>query len=402
MSRRPRSVMTRSKRSVAVAAALALAYGLAALVSGVDRVGEDHPAWGAYVPRVLAVRSLKPQAAHLFDTHQGPALVALATDYVSRAPYDGMATGLLGGGRAIMGQDAQADQAFRVAAQSGWQLPLVQWYWLNRSLQLGDGGLAAMRLDALLRRNPGLESSPVVMAPFESDPELQPYLLERMALLPDWLGFFSADVGLNISDDRMNLRADLLNRLAAQGHPIGCDAAQPITHRLVQQAHARLAMTFWRAQCPQAGQDVLADGPLRAVSNDNSNASAFRWDVLGTGDVSVDVRPGAGGNVLQVHNSSGFAMPFVRQLIVAPAGDYDLTWVARGGGTGGAPVAPTVGCGTDGAVPALAVTSLGGNRWASRVHLDEACEGHWLAFQLSATGGDTTFGPVTMRHAVQP
>lgn len=398
--RRHRTALTRSKRSLLTVGALALVYGVAALGSGIDREGEDHPRWSSVMPRAFAVRSLQPRGAALMAARQGPALVNLARDYVSRAPYDGVASSMLGTGLILTNRPVDADKAFRVGAQFGWRLPIVQYYWLDQSLQLGDGALAAMRLDALLRKSPGLASSATLMEPFEANPALHPYLLAHMEANPDWLGAFAADTSPNVSDDRLGLRADILDQLAMRNHPIGCIAARPITARLVQQGRALAAMHFWRTQCrdPQAG--VVNDGLFREASLDNAKTSAFRWEVLGSGDVYVDIKPGDGGNMLTGRNNSGFAMPFVRQLILAPAGDYDLTWHATGGNPGaGPPVTPTLSCYASDTVPALPVKAEGQGVWTSRIHLGGECEGQWLNFQFQGNSTDITFGNVTMRAA---
>jgi hypothetical protein len=386
--------------AIAAASAIALVYGVLALGSGLDRAGEDRPALAAWVPDAIAIRSLKARGSHLLETRQGPALVDLGGRYVGRAPYDGVASALLGAGLLMTGKDIPADKAFRVAAQFGWRLPLVQAYWLDQSLRLGDGELAAMRLDALLRQNPGRTSSAPLLAPFESQPELQPYLIARMAMNPDWVSYFSGDVSANVSNERIAQRAAILDQLAAQGHPRGCAGATPITQRLVLQGQIAMAMQYWQAQCPDAGTGLLRDGQLRQVTPDNQNATAFGWELLTNGDMSVDVQPTAGGNMLQLRNGSGFALPFTRQLIVAAPGDYDLTWYAKGGNAGGAtPVAPTLDCQANGLVPPLAVSPAGADRWTSRVHLGAECEGHWLGFQLAGNSRDVAFGSVTLRPA---
>jgi hypothetical protein len=91
--------------------------------------------------------------------------------------------------------------------------------------------------------------------------------------------------------------------------------------------------------------------------------------------------PASGGG-LTIGSDAPFTRAFVRQLIVAPAGHYRLSWVeGPAGGTAAPRIEPAVGCAMDALQKLDAGRGIDG-RVEARFALDGDCEGHWLTLSI--------------------
>ena len=236
---------------IRVAASLAcVAYGIVALGSGLDRESGRWPALAESVPTPFASKALEVRGLNAMLAGDWQTGLDLGEAFVRGAPIEPTATAILGGAREMRGDAGGADAAFRVAGQMGWRVPLTQRYWMGRALAVGDYRVAAQRLDAMLRQQPGLLADRSLLDPMEGNPEGQQALAGLMPAKPDWLSYYMQDTG-DVPEDILLLRAQVLARAAKLGAVGGCEGAAALAHRLAELGDASVAAQLWREQCPR-------------------------------------------------------------------------------------------------------------------------------------------------------
>ena len=146
-------------------AGLMLAYALAALASGMER---------------MAAQRAGP-----------PADLATARAGFSAQPLSALAAGALAAAEWRAGNGAMAERVFRHAAQLGWREPATQLYWLQVAAAAGQWGNAAKRYDALLRVDPRRAALAELAAPLEGAGAGRTSLARRIALRPHWLADYA-------------------------------------------------------------------------------------------------------------------------------------------------------------------------------------------------------------------
>lgn len=370
------------RRLLPLACALAVCAGYAGLAvgNGLDRAAERKPALAALVPGPFAARALPGIAEAQLSQGRPQAALITARRAILADPVEPANTALLGGAQLALGEDANADRAFRVAGQFGWRYPLTQLYWLRQALALEDYRVAALRLDALLRQDPALLQQGDVVASIEAKPEGRAALVERMAQGPEWLAPYAHDTW-DIPAPVAISRAHVLDDLAARGHPLGCARARALTARLVATGQAAEADRFWKAHCAVPRQGLLSD-PNFAGLEIHVTDSPFEWMVIGDSDVSVNLETAPAGNRVALASSASFPRRVLTQLVPLVPGSYQLTWHVQ---TDQGPTADRIAAALDcpqGAHQTLVSHPAGGDRWAANFTVDAACPARWLSLWI--------------------
>lgn len=237
----------------AVIIGLSIVYTGLAAGSGADRLTATRPEMAPTIPAQFASEALRVAGAQALADGDVRATLALGKRALRDAPADPQSAAMFGAGLLASGDQAPADQAFRVAGRLGWRVPITQSYWLGKALSASDYDLAALRLDALLRQQPQLLSQRQVMDPMERNPAGRAALIKRMALHPEWLPVYTADVQSTPPDVVMQ-RSAVFEEAAHQGLMLGCDAIAPIIARLIalnlRDQAGRLSQVHCRAQQP--------------------------------------------------------------------------------------------------------------------------------------------------------
>ena len=237
----------------AVIIGLSIVYTGLALGSGADRLTATRPAMATRIPALFASEALRVAGSQALADGDVRATLAIARRALHDAPADPQSAAMLGAGLLASGDQAPADQAFRVAGRLGWRVPITQSYWLSKALSASDYDLAALRLDALLRQQTQLLSQRQVMDPMERNPAGRAALIKRMALHPEWLSVYTADVQSTPPDVVMQ-RSDVFEEAGHQGLMLGCDAIAPIIARLIalnlREQAGRLAKAHCQPQQP--------------------------------------------------------------------------------------------------------------------------------------------------------
>ena len=173
--------------SVAAVTLLSLVYAALVLGNGFDRLSESRPELASSIPSLFASEALRIAGAQALSDGQALRAVKLGKQALRDAPTDPQSAAMFGAGLLASGQEAKADQAFRVAGGLGWRVPITQSYWLSKALAVSDYQLAALRLDALARQQPALILEPQLLDPFERNPAGRTAIIQRIALQPEWL-----------------------------------------------------------------------------------------------------------------------------------------------------------------------------------------------------------------------
>lgn len=244
-----------------MALVIAVAYVGLACGSGLDRLTATRPELANSVPSLFASEALRAEGAQALAGNKADLMIEIGTRALRDAPTDPQSAAMLGAGLLLKDNQPQANKVFLVAGQLGWRVPITQSYWLSKALAASDYRLAALRLDALLRQQPGLASERQLLDPMERNPAGRSALVQRMALKPEWLPNYAMDVTSSPADVVLQ-RSDVLAEAGRQGLILGCTTIAPIVARLIELKLPNEAHRLASEHCPENER-----GPVSAVGN---------------------------------------------------------------------------------------------------------------------------------------
>jgi hypothetical protein len=371
------------------AAALLLLYAAVVVGDGIDRMARRNPLVAGLVPASFAAAALSPLAAASLMMHDNAASLGNAGAAVAVAPLEPSNAGLLGSALFAQGRTAAAEAAFRVAGQMGWRDQPTQAYWLQSALLAGDWDVAARRLDAMLRLNPALTRQYLLLAAFESNPKGRDALVERLVQRPNWMeAYFSPgdDISRAALDDRGDIFAGLQARI-----PLGCDIGAGYAAQLVAAGEVARGHAIWRDSCSQRDASLVHDPNFVDIAR--RVAVPFDWQLVPNSSVTaVPADAGndaeGGGKGLRVRNDAPIARAFARQMIVAPVGNYRLSWREGPSVAGaGSRIEAMIACGSEDPRKLDAGRGIDG-RITAEFSANGECEGRWLTFLIGPGTGD--------------
>lgn len=391
------------RRAIGIAAIALLGYGGLAIGSGLDRLTQRTPQAASLVPGPFAARALRTRAGQALEKGDAQAALGSAVAAVNMAPLDPGSTALLGAARLKSGDAAGAERAFRIAGQLGWRDPYTQAYWMERALRIGDYRVAAMRLDALLRQRPDLLGERRLMDPLEGTQLGRAALAERILGNPNWLEAYVAKLD-GVPRPVLSLRTQVLAEVAARNAVLGCEPIGPLIERLVLEAAEMEAAALWRQHCPGAGQAIVYDGNFAKARIDQVR-SQFAWSFIGQADTNILFSPGpkANGQWVEIDTTSRRIRQFMRQMVLAAPGSYQLSWIALDDtDKPSALVVASLTCSMDPRDWAEARYDPATKRWVSDFTIDRSCQTWWLNFGVSGTPGKARMSEVTLRPIDRP
>ena len=372
-------------------------FAVLAAGSAADRLSAGNPQLAAKVPRLFASEALRTLGAEALSGGQAVDAAAIGTAAIRNAPTDPQSTALLGAGSLAGGNRVLADRAFRVAGQLGWRVPITQSYWMGQALAEGKYDIAALRLDALLRQQPGLLRQRQLTDPMERNPAGQAALIARARLKPAWLHFYATDI-YELPLDVILQRAAVLDKAANAGIVLGCDEIAPFTSVLVEAGHARAAISLWRQHCRAAGTGLISDEHLMTLDI-GAPPNAFTWVLVGNGELSLSVVPsgnGRGKRVL-IDGMADLARSVLTQQVVLDPGRYALSWrTGDSAGRASDHVLAALAC--PGEAPAWVTPILdpAANLWRAQLQVDGRCPTQQLIFAAAAHSGEVWLELISM------
>lgn len=391
----PRSAGPPSTAARLVGVIACLILGGLALGSGFDRLSAKRLDFAARTPRLFASEALRAGGRKLIEQGNALGAVEVGKLAIDDAPVDPSSAAILGAGLYASGDRARAQQAFRLAGELGWRIPYTQVYWLSQALSVRDYRVAALRLDALFRQDPKLMRQGALLDAMELKAEARPELARRMKNAP-WAKEYARDVA-DLAPDIVARRAMVLGELSRQGGALGCDAIAPIVSRLIEIAAPGDAGTVWRGHCPGAAANLIYDGNF-AQADMIQTHSEFAWTFLGESDVGLVLEPSSSGagRELAINASAAVPRQFLRQLILAPAGPYRLSWRSLGA-DGPGTIEAAFSCNKADFVPLAAVQDPQSKNWSAEVTLDGACTAHWLVFRVKPGSARLNLGDIALK-----
>ena len=365
-----------------------LVYSGFALGSGLDRLSATRPELAAMVPAPFAAEALRSLGGQALAAGKAVPAAEYGVQALRDSPTDPQSPALYGAALLARGEKAKAEQAFRIAGQLGWRVPVTQTYWMGRALAGGDYRIAALRLDALLRQQPGLMAQRQLLDPMERNPAGRAAMVERMKLRPAWLDRYAGEVWAAPADI-MQQRAEVLFDAARAGLVLGCPVIAPTIERMALLGQLSQGSALWRAHCPVAGSGLVADPRFEMIEL-GSKPGAFGWQMIGNDELTVGVVPAVGGpgRRITVDGNAARTRLFLSQLTVLQPGRYMLSW--RAGNAQESPsdkVLASLVCA--GQPPVWLAARLDGRtrRWQAEAIVPSGCPGQQIGFGIAPAAG---------------
>ncbi len=364
-------------------AVLLLGYATVAAINGLGRwisdEGEPHGppvfTYDTMAARALATRALANNA---------PAqALPLARMALLGDPVDAQVVGLIGRSEILLGHGAKADAAFRVSAGLGWRDTATQLYWYSRAFDLGDADMAAQRLDAVLRQDPGFLARDSSFADVTASPEGRAALAVRLAEHPFWSFTFYAPREA-LTPELLADRADVVRRMPKAA--LQCADVAPLVNRMLQANLLEEGQDLWSRACdPEPG--LVHDGHFRRVDPEGKGGvTYFNWQLPASGTVELLFDEAAdGARTLDMRVNGGISRSVLRQLTILAPGRYKLSWaMPEQGAAALAALRVGIGCTADRgvAVPAQSDPAAPG-RAMIETTVDDTCRARLISFWLA-------------------
>ncbi len=366
------------------------------VLSAADRMASRSPALAAATPTAFAAQAVLAQGRMQLSAQQFSAAARTAQAAIKVAPIDPESTALLGAARFGLGDADGAQKAFLVAGQFGWRTPATQFYWMTQALAVSDYPVAALRLDALLRQEPGLARSTDILAPFELVRPGQEALADRLSASPVWLDVYAGS-SFDLSAGNAAARAAVFTALARRGKRLGCAGISQLVGRLIALDVPALAHRIWLDHCPVGRDGLLADTSFNSLQMHQAT-TPFEWVIIGDSDVSLSLEQGASGrNQLMLASSAAFPRKVIMQLVPLQPGRYRLAW--RAFDSAGRPtprIGASLSCQPDARDSLAPVLDPVSKEWTATVEIDQSCGARWLSFAIQPGNDALTLGAISL------
>ncbi|MGN6279404.1 MAG: hypothetical protein ACTHM8_11870 [Sphingomonas sp.] len=279
-------------------------------------------------PSWFGAGNAQDNALRAIDQNDFRAALHWASVGVARDPIGEHSTSLLALALLGTGQNAAAQQAYTVAAMTGWRDAGVQIYWLMAGLQVGDLTVAAQRADALLRAGNRDAQTLTGVSMLESTPGGRSALAERLSLSPNWTSWYL----LSLEDLQPPALANRIAVIAtASRHGLRLDRRQAsrAATALRVNGQIRSAIALWRLLGgPSNTGQVIEDGGFEHKTSDRASGP-FEWALIASGDIDVRVdenSPLRSGGALYVQSSATATRRIAQQALALAAGAYLIHW----------------------------------------------------------------------------
>lgn len=379
-----------ARRWQATGVGLLLAVGYAALAvgSGLDRAAPLHPGLASHVPGWARAETASAEAHGLIAAGIPASALNPAREAVTRNPGDGASLALLGTALLARRQAAEADRAFRIAAQGGWRDVLAQTYWLKIALASGDYGAAVLRFDALARQYPKAPAIAAAAGLLEATPEGRSALARQLAGGTNWTEAYAALDG-EAPADQLTRRAQVLLETARLGRPLGCATVGLIVSGLAV-TDPLAGAQVWRAHCPAgAASGALVDGSFDNQEQPGPRVP-FEWDFPGDGAIETGfASTSPSDKLLTIRTAAAVPLPVAAQLVPLRPGTYRVSWQGTP-----ARLRASVTCRRD-VSPPLPAPPVSG-RGAATFSVDGSCAARWLQLWIVPGAQQVTLDDVRL------
>lgn len=314
------------KRGPWLASLGAVAFGLLALLSGLDRFSEHQPSAVRLVPEFMRANANRVLAAKALVARNPAQAVELAVKAIEADPLDPRGSGFLAAAQLAESDASAAQKAFAAADALGMREPLVQAYMFDRALAANDFAGAARRLNILLRAHPSMTSLDYFFSALEADDRGRLELVKWLSQDPLWAAAYLEALG--DSDEVLRSRARFLASVAEEVE-LGCSRIEPMMRELIERNYRAEAQQLSVAQCPQQSIGrLLADPGFEAVGSD----APFGWRRHTSGDVRVSL-VGTRDKSIEVDNRAVVTRLVLSQPVAIEEGEFRVFASVSGQGT---------------------------------------------------------------------
>ena len=191
-------------------------------------------------------------------------------------------------------------------------------------MRAGDFDQAALRVDALMRVDPGMPEGAALIGGLEAAPAGRTALARRLALGPGWTErYFQIADGADPAI--LARKQDVALQLAKLGTR-NCDVLFALVEGLRRAGAHEAARTVWSAHCGDPGPKAgVADTQFVQLARDDAKPAPFGWRFIRSGEIQAGLVPeGKGAYRIQASNSGDIGLPLVAQPVAWPAGHYRL------------------------------------------------------------------------------
>lgn len=388
--------MRQKAKSQLIIIAGTLAFATLAISSGLDRLSAREVAVARFVAAPFAAEAYRAEAATALRAGDLPDAVTAAKNAVVADPIDPGSVALLGAAHLALGEQMQADRAFRTAARFGWRDPLTQLYLMDQAQKYGEVRLAALRLDAVLRQNPRFPLRDLLLTQFEVTPEGRAALAARLSLRPAWTVHFMGDGG-TLPLTALRNRAEALK--AYPGSPLGCETVAPLVNRLVGAADALTAKQLWLRHCPTASPGI-ADPHFTALSRERR--TPFEWNLAASGDITaIPVTAPETGLVVRVSGAASRMIAW--QMLTLRPGRHRLSWttVDRTGLPANA-LSFSLSCKLGERIALRSRAPAGSGRFIADLEVDSVCPGQYLTIWMAPSIEEVRVDAIALQSIAKP
>lgn len=383
-------------RSQLIVIAGTLAFAILAISSGLDRISPREFAMARFVAAPLAAEAYRADAAAALRARELPNAVTAARNSVVADPIDPRSVALLGAAHLALGEQMQADRAFRAAARFGWRDPLTQLYLMDQAQKSGEVRLAALRLDAVLRQNPRFPLRDLLLRQFEVTPEGRAALAARLSLRPAWTALFMDDGG-TLPLTALRNRAEVLK--AYPGFSLGCETVAPLVNRLVVAGDALIAKQVWLRHCPTASPGI-ADPHFTALSR--ARRTPFEWNLVASGDITA-VPATVSGTGLVARVSGAASRMIAWQMLTLRPGRHRLTWIAVDrNGLPARALSMSLSCNPGERISLRSHAPAGSGRFIADLEIDGACPGQYLSLWMAPGIEEVRVDAIALQSIAKP
>lgn len=300
-----------------------LAYGVLALVSGIDRLAAADSSLSRLVPAPMRAELTLRATGEAIANKDAVAANRQGSAALAAMPADGRSVGLYLAAQVLDNNPGQFARGIPVARMAGVREPLSLALRVEHSLKAGHLALAVREMEALLRTDPQYPGVDGLLRSLVTDAAGRRALAARLAAVPQWT------TELIARDSRFNpgiapALTDLLLDGGAFARPLGCAVVRLQVERLLAAADRRTATAIWQNHCPDARvEGPVVDPHFRQLAVGGSD-NPFGWRRIASGDVTLSIEQRNGRTSLRADNSAAVPRKLLEQAVDLAPGRYAI------------------------------------------------------------------------------
>lgn len=283
-----------------------LGVGWCCLASTIDRLAGQGLLAGSPALQTGG-QALGLRAALALEQGQAATAAGLGRAAVARRPTDPAVLRVAGAAALAAGDAAAGDRLLRLAGAAGWRDIATQHYWAAVSIRAGAWDVAAERLDAALRLDPGDRVAAAGLRAMERDPAGNAALVRRLLVPNEWA-------------------ADWLATLDGADRTARVPTLRRVWPTLPLPAQDRIGWALVAAGAVDEARELSGRGDgIPSLAAARSDAGPFEWSLLAGPTLQTGSARWSGRPALLVQANDVSPVPVASTVLPLPAGVVRLT-----------------------------------------------------------------------------